>query len=110
MFGALAQDGSVIAVGIEGPEGGKGDQVIWKLDPESGNIIWKMKYDSAGLNLFGTHDGLEHAYLAPDGGLIVGGFVGGSGVVPQPFKSAGQIKEGYPFIAKISAADLNNVD
>jgi len=38
-----------------------------------------MKYDSQQLNLFGTHDGLEYVTFAPDGGLIVGGFVGGSG-------------------------------
>ena len=53
-------------------------------------------------------DALETLAFAPDGGLIVGGYVGKgmSSVWGQEFKSGGQAHEGFPFIAKISAAGM----
>lgn len=51
---------------------------------------------------------VESVAFAPDGGLIVGGFMGGYAKASTlKFKSAGQPEEGVPFVGKISASDVN---
>jgi len=56
----------------------------------------------------GYADGLETVTFAPDGGIIVGGFVGAeTPAKDMTFKSGGQMEDGMPFIGKISAADAN---
>jgi len=51
---------------------------------------------------------VESVAFAPDGGLIVGGFMDGyTNASALKFKSAGQPEEGIPFVGKISASDVN---
>jgi len=51
------------------------DFALWKLDSKTGAILWEMVY----ANTIGTGLGaaVESVAFAPDGGLIVGGFMGG---------------------------------
>ena len=56
----------------------------------------------------GYSDAIETVAFAPDGSVVVGGFVGSATpAYDQKFKSGGQPEGGHPFIAKISAADVN---
>lgn len=55
----------------------------------------------------GHSDSLETVAFAPDGSVVVGGFVGAAHPAKgATFKSGGQVEEGYPFVAKLSAAKL----
>ena len=78
------------------------DCAVWKLDSNTGALIWTMTFAS------GFADGLETVAMGPDGSFAVGGFVGSSIPIQDlKFKSAGQVEEGHPFVAMISAENAN---
>lgn len=61
-----------------------------------------MNYGTAG-----TVTGLESVSLLPtDGGFVIGGYTDSEDGFSN-FKSSGQVTEGKPFIAKLSASDAN---
>jgi hypothetical protein len=82
------------------------DFALWKLDSKTGAVLWEMVYaDTIGVNKSAA---VESVAFAPDGGLIVGGFMDGITLAASlKFKSAGQPEEGLPFVGKISASDVN---
>jgi hypothetical protein len=104
-WGAESPDGSYVIIGGFLENAAKStDMVLWKLDSKTGKVLWEMTYQDAKK----AGDAVESVAFAPDGGLIVGGFVaGGAKASELKFKSAGQPEEGTPFVGKISAADVN---
>ena len=48
------------------------NHAIWKVDAATGEVLWMNEFSSSPE---GT-DALETLAFAPDGGLIVGGYVG----------------------------------
>lgn len=60
------------------------DQAIWKLDANTGKLIWTYTFGS------GYSDALESVVFDKSGGIVVGGFAGSP--IPTSdlkFKSAG---------------------
>jgi len=75
--------------------------VISKINATDGTLVWKMNKAGSSNNA-----SAETVAFTSDGGFVIGGSLNN----PEPiktmyFKSAGQVAEGSPFIAKVSAAD-----
>lgn len=71
---------------------------VAKLQASDGTVVWEMTHDAGS--------GAEAIAFTDDGGFIVCGYIESEyQAAEQNFKSAGQVEEATPFVAKVSAAD-----
>ena len=94
-----------IVVGMAENSSGYSDAYIGKLKASDGSVIWEMRYSPT---VSGKNNVAETVVFNSAGDIIIGGSKNTETPINEMnFKSSGLVEGGTPFIAKISAANVN---
>ncbi len=101
---AAATDEAVFVAGFSTNQSGVIDRYLAKLDLLSGKLIWETTFPDRHTS---GESAIESVQITADGGLIMSGFVDGTKVDMEGFKSYGNPQSGQAFVLFLNASQVS---